>query len=954
MSEHKKLTAAAWRFKVLCLGAAAALRLVCAPAWAPAATIDLSGKWELQLDPLAQGDLSNGWQGPFSDTIRLPGTLSEARKGNPLGLEPRFQAPPPERMDLKHGLTFGRDKKLAATNACLECLYPRFSYVGPAWYRRQVEIPANWASQDARLVIERAMWSTRLWINGRFAGARDSLTTPHRYDIGALLKPGRNELVVRVDNRRQAAIGNPHAYTEEAQTIWNGMVGKIELETRPKVRIDGLQLRPDLARHGVQVTLEMHNGSSGNQAGELCLEAGPENFKGARSPKLTLAVSLAPGDTMQTVFYPLGTNVEFWSEFTPRLYRVGASLAAGGARSEATASFGMRSFKANGHQFTINGQPVFLRGTVECCVFPKTGYPDMTGKQWERIFRNLNAYGLNHMRFHTWCPPEIAFDLADRYGIYLEVELPNWSFKIGQEPEATAFFRREGERMIREYGNHPSWVMFTMGNELKGDYLVLDDLESYFRRLDPQLVCDSTTYPSAGRGKAPEPADDYYISQDTTRGRVRGQDVFNNTRPNTEASYQEPAGGLEVPLVSHEVGQYCVYPNLAELPKYNRGALRALAFEAIRADLKQKDRLDEAPLYTRDSGKLAVLLYKEEIERALRTPNQAGFQLLEAEDFPGQGTSTVGWLDAFWDSKGLTTPREFQKFCGPVVPLALMPKRVFQSDEPLIAGVQVANFGPAAISNATIEWGLFDGHKRLGGGSFQAPAIPLGHGIELGRIEQSLSGIRRAAKLRLSVAIAGTSIGNDWFVWAYPAQEPAAVGDAPAIFQTPSESFYQALREGKRVLLLAARESARAPLAAQFVPVFWNPVMFPNQPGSMGAMIDATNPLFADFPTDEWTDWQWWELTAHSYALNLDGLQEKPAMPFRFIDKFNRNALPAAIFEAQAGSGRLLVCTLDITRDLDNRIAARQLRRSILRYMAGDKFHPRRHLSLNALSGLFQ
>lgn len=916
-----------------------------------AATIDLSGTWAFQLDPHDQGIAAHFWEKPFADTIRLPGTTAQADKGDPLTLPPVFPASTPESLNPKRGLTFGRNPSLVE-NSPFAHLYQRFSYVGPAWYRRDVDLPASWTNRDVELVLERVIWESRVWVNGRFMGARNSLTTPHGYEIGAALQPGRNEIVIRVDNRRQLAIGDPHAYTEQSQTIWNGVIGRLALVARGKIRIDRLQLRPDLARQGVEVTVQTHNGSGQPTAMAVSLQAAPENFHGERPPDLNWPLTLEPGDGERTIFYPMGTNFELWSEFNPKLYRMRATLAGNGVRSETAGTFGMREFRAVGRRFTINGRPTFLRGTVNCCEFPLTGYPDMTGKQWRKIFSTLKAYGLNHLRFHTWCPPDVAFEMADRYGIYLEVELPDWCFHLGQDTNVTAFFRREGERMIRTYGNHPSWVMFTMGNELKGDYAVLDGLETHFRKLDPQLLYDSTTYPSSPRGKVPGPEDDYYISQDTQCGRARGQDIFNNTPPDTETNFAPAVACVNVPFVSHEVGQYCVYPQPTEIPQYH-GVLRNLACEAIRADLQRKGRLAEAPVYTRDSGKLAALLYKEEIERALRTTNQAGFQLLQLNDFPGQGTSTVGLLDAFWNSKGLVTPQDFRKFCAPVVPLLLMPKRVYQNDETFDAGIEIANFGPAPIPNATVVWRIRAGGKQIGAGAFKAALIPLGNGISAGHIRQSLAAVTNAAKLDVTVAVAGTSIANDWDVWVYPARESAGKPDV-AIFQDADKQFFQALRAGKRVLLLPSRAEVKSPLAAQFVPVFWNPVMFPNQPGSMGAMIDARAPVFADFPTDPWTNWQWWELLHHAFAINLDGAGATVAMPFRFVDKFNRNALPAAIFEARVGSGRLLVCTLDITHDLDDRIAARQLRRSILDYMAGGEFQPRGQLSPADLASLFR
>ena len=602
---------------------------------------------------------------------------------------------------------------------------------------------------------------------------------------------------------------------------------------------------------------------------ELSLQAMSHKFFAGKLPTLTCRVHLPAGDSTQVVPYPMGTNYAVWSEFFPKLYRMQAQLKGLHFYSKVADAFGMRLFKADGNQFTINGRPTFLRGTVNCCEFPKTGYPDMTGRQWQKIFSAVKAFGLNHVRFHTWCPPETAFEAADRMGIYLEVELPDWSFDIGGDKAVTKFFQDEGERMIREYGNHPSWVMFTMGNELKGDYATLDGLENHFHKLDPQLLYDSTTYPSSKeRGKTSGPADDYYISQDTKNGRARGQDIFENTVPNTETNFASAIAPIPVPFISHEVGQYCVYPNLAEIPKYN-GVLRPTAMEAIRADLKRKGRLAEAPLYTRDSGELAALLYKEEIERALRTTNQAGFQLLQLNDFPGQGTSTVGLLDAFWDSKGLITPSQFRRFCGPVVPLLLMPKRVYQNDETFGAGIQIANFSAVPITNATVTWKISNEGKEIARGQLEEPLIPIGHNGEIGRIRQPLSMLENASKLKVTVEIAGTSIVNDWNIWIYPKNETGAQTNGIEIFQTTDAEFFKALQEGKRVLLLPNRDSMKSPLAAQFTPVFWNPVMFPNQPGSMGAMIKARSPAFSDFPTDNWTDWQWWELLHRSFSIRF-------------------------------------------------------------------------------------
>ena len=855
------------------------------------------------------------------DTIPLPGTTALAGKGNALDIPINLERP------------------------AMQSLHQRFSYVGAAWYQRTVTIPADWKEQDITLTLERVIWESRVWVNGVEAGAPQlSLTTPHRYDLTKLLKPGaENTITIRIDNREKVPIGVlGHSYTDETQTIWNGIIGRIALDAKPKLRVEHLKLRPDLARNGVNVTVGFVNHAGGEKTSLLQLASS------AGGAGLKQDVKISVGESAQEFFLPLPAGTAKWSEFTPTLQNVTATV----ADSKLTATFGLREFKAEGRAFTINGQRTFLRGTVQCAEFPQTGHPDMTGKQWEKIFATAKAYGLNHMRFHSWCPPEVAFATADRLGFYLHVELPNWTFKMGQNPPVDAWLETEAARMFREYGNHPSFVMLSLGNELTGDYAKMDDFVARLRKLEPKIMFTSTTFSFSMRGKSPGPQDDYFISQETKSGWMRGQGFLNNTKPNTASDYAEGLSSVKIPLVTHEVGQYVVYPNLAELPKYDSTPLRATAWEAIKADLEKKNRLAEAATYTRDSGKLAVLLYKEDLERALRTKDLSGIQLLQLQDFPGQSTATVGLLDAFWDSKGLVTPEAFRRFCSPTVPLARMAKMVFQNNETFTADVEIAHFGAAPITNAAATWTLRDGVKIIGEGKFNPALIPLGNGIALGRITQPLAAVTQATKLTLTVAIPGTAIGNDWNIWVYLAKADVAETDVN-IFQIADEKFFQALRDGKKVLLLPARASGKAPLDGRFIPVFWSPLHFPNQPGTLGAMIDAASPLWREFPTDSSTDWQWWELLSTSFAVNLDGMDAKLAMPFRFVDKYNRNALPAAIFEAKVGAGRLLVCTLDITQDLDTRIVARQLRRSILAYMANDAFRPQTALSETDLKSLF-
>ena len=100
-----------------------------------------------------------------------------------------------------------------------------------------------------------------------------------------------------------------------------------------------------------------------------------------------------------------------------------------------------------------------------------------------------------------------------------------------------------------------------------------------------------------------------------------------------------------IPVVSHEIGQYEVYPNFHEIEKYT-GVLKARNFEVFRDRLKETGMLDWADDFFYTSGKLSVQCYKEELEAAARTKRLAGYQILDIQDFSGQGTALVGILDA--------------------------------------------------------------------------------------------------------------------------------------------------------------------------------------------------------------------------------------------------------------------------------------------------------------------
>ncbi|NCB09867.1 MAG: DUF814 domain-containing protein, partial [Bacteroidia bacterium] len=242
-------------------------------------------------------------------------------------------------------------------------------------------------------------------------------------------------------------------------------------------------------------------------------------------------------------------------------------------------------------------------------------------------------------------------------------------------------------------------------------------------------------------------------------------------------NYNEAISHCSVPVVGHEISQFEIYPNYDEIKKYN-GVLKPWNLEIFRQRIIEAGMADQAYDFFKASGAASMLCYRADIEMALRTPGFGGFQLLDLQDFPGQGSALVGILDAFMDSKGLITPEEFSQFCNRVVPLMIADKYCWENSEKFLAKIQVANFSEKALTNQNILWELLDQQgKTIEKGSTPAD-LPQGKLTDAATVEFSLSGFNAAQKLTLRIMLEGTAYTNSYPIWVYPRMEtPAVTGE---------------------------------------------------------------------------------------------------------------------------------------------------------------------------------
>lgn len=900
-------------FRIVCI--AAILVIFSLSVVATTQKIDLAGSWQVQLDSTHAG-LQNHWQSSaFNQQIQLPGTTDDAQLGAANTLLPLLEKPQVLRLTRRH------------------------SYLGAAWYTRTVTIPRNWKNKIIGLKLERVIWETRVWIDGREVNAvQESLVTPHYFDLTNYLTPGEHRITIRVDNSKKHDISvkeMAHAYTNETQIKWNGIVGELALTAHDRVHIDAVALYPDVANKLVRVKVKVNNATGKRQKGKLNLAALQLKNK-QQLPALQLSFEITNATAEITADYPMGDSPALWDEFNPTLYSLEARISGKSFQSSQQKTFGMRELTNRDAKLQLNGRTLFLRGTLECAIFPLTGYPPTTVAEWKKLYGSAREWGLNHIRFHSWCPPSAAFQAADELGIYLQVELPLWSLTVNQDTATSRFLYAEADRIIREYGHHPSFCFWSLGNELQPDFKFLNTFVDELKKKDSRHLYTNTSFTfEKGHGKWPERNDDFFITQYTDKGWVRGQGVFDSEAPTFTKDYSASIEGMPVPLITHEIGQYAVYPNLEEIKKYT-GVLDPLNFKAVENDLIRKGLRDKANDYTMASGKLAALLYKEEIERAMKTNGISGFQLLDLHDFPGQGTALVGLLDAFWDSKGLIESERFREFCAPVTPLIRFEKATYTSDETYRAKLELANYGPADLKNQRLNWTIKKGNTQLGKGSSDLFNAENGKLTAAGELNFQLNGITAASKLTVEVQVEGSSYRNSWEIWVYPAQLPLPTGD---IVVTASwEEAKQALDAGKKVVLSPKPEAIQG-VEGKFVQVFWSPVHFPDQPGTMGLLINPAHPAFAHFPTDTHTNWQWWDLCKKSRTMVIDVLPGVTPL-VENIDNFMKNRRLSSVVETRYGQGRLILSSMDLLTDTDNRPAARQLLYSLLNYMNTDRFNP--------------
>ncbi len=876
--------------------------------------------------------LNGDWNTPLG-TCKLPGTTDENKLG-----------------DGKHPTD---------VTSQLTRLYP---YSGALTYEKEVFITKELAKKaHLQLYIERTKPST-LRVDGDSIGSISLLSAPHVYKLPKL-KMGKHIIKLRIDNRDEAvpqSIRGSHIWSDATQTNWNGILGKFAIIGTDKVYIDNMQIYPNAERKYAHVKIRIISDK----------ETEAKITYNCMLPEKT-KVSLTKGvnDISHLIFLG-GANL--WSEYHPELYNIKVELKAGGSTDSKDIKFGVRKFETQGTQIAINEKVTFLRGTHDACVFPIKAYCPTDKEEWLKLFRKAKEYGINHYRFHSYTPTEAAFEAADEVGMYLQTELPIWGTIDSTTVEQNKFLLNEARAILTQYGNHPSFMSLSLGNELWGSFELMRSWLDTFRELDNRHLYLYGSNNTLGWQGA-HAGEDYMVTcrvgggehyKTNTRTSFSFADeedggILNHVRPNTRDDFSYPVKLCKRPIIAHETCQFQMYPDYDQIKNYT-GVLYPYNLEIFRDRLKENGLSEQAKDFTRASTAWALECYKADIEQCVRTPGFGGYQLLDIKDYPGQGSALCGILDVFMNQKS-PLDKKVINVMQPIVPMLIMDKYCWGINEHFEADIAICNYTEEPWNQqVTIhtECKYFkykttiDMDVKPGDNTVVAPLAI--HNF------WKLIDEKNPAPFMLTFKLQTGKYENEYHIWVYPDKE-VKPNETVVFCDAIDSTLIEALNEGKSVILTPKLDTIeKQSIGGLFTPDYWNYAMFktisennnkPVSPGSLGMLMDPDYFLFNEFPTEDHTDWQWWCVAKCSRPLILNSLPKDYRPLVQTIDNVERNHKLGILMEFRCGEGRILLSTTDLD-SISQYVEGRAYKNTLIQYANSYGFNPKTEITIPQLKEL--
>ncbi len=904
--------------------------------------IDLSGNWSVEV----KGEIY---------PVVIPGTLDENHIGDKDNI-----------LVKKEGREFVKVDGPIATR-----FTRKYSYMGPAFYRKTIsseDIKGMKEDSRAFLIVERSR-ALELFVDGKMIpSTRGSLSTPYYFEVTGLLNEGSTIEFVCDNSYKELPMANiiySSAATDETQTNWNGLLGKVGIEVVPRSFISAFHIYTHGHKAYAKVTGSAYKGFNG------MVSIRSKTFEKEYVQSFSID-SENDSYCVELEDMALSCNALLWDEYEGNLEECLVTLCddKNNELHSITECFGIRDFSYDKEgRLTINQRRFFLRGEANCALFPEEGHWPMDEKSWEDIMEKYKSYGINCVRFHSHCPPKAAFLAADKLGIMVQPELSHWNPVDAFLPEHSyEYYEKELREILDEYSNHPSFVMLSLGNELKSDDEGVRRME---KLLDITKEKDSTRLYTWGSNnfygeKGCNQKSDFYTSSNFLTEMLRGTSAgmtghINEEYPGSCHDYSAVMSKLretyDKPVFGFEVGQFEMLPDFDELQDF-KGVTRPDNFEIIKNRAKERGMLPDWKKYVEATGELALLCYREEVEAVLRTKEMSGLSLLGIQDFSGQGTALVGMMNSHLEKKpfDFSDPCRFRSFFTQSLPLVLLKKYTYTYEEAIEFQVLVANYSKDELTGGFEIKLIEHGSQRVAASRNlgEDKVFTKGSLESAGKTSFMLKDVFADSDTarRLDIVVLSKTkedVKNTYPVWIYPDLVPICPSD---IYETETldDKAKKLLEEGGTVFLAPPSDKEHIPnsIKGQFSTDFWSVGTFDFQEGGMGQYIDKEHPVFRNFPTESYTQWQWWPM-ANQRAVILN----KDIKPIIIeMDSYSYLRKMAQLFEGRCKNGRVMVSTLGL-KELQNYPEARALLRCIYDYVKCDDFCPEQEFSIADLEALF-
>ena len=613
-------------------------------------------------------------------------------------------------------------------------------------YRKNIELSEDWLRDSIWIRFGAVFHNTRLFVNGEQVGANEGGFLPFSFDVTSYLKPGRNEIKVRVDSPTDNPAefpDSPFAEIPFGKQSWYGPLSgiwqSVYLERRIPDHMTRVRLVPN--RETGRVVAGVFFARPLTEATSIrirvCDPSGAAVFEEVHETQI--------GVTSMPFEFRV-TDVQSWSPDEPNLYRARLELIRkDSVKDDIEDTFGFRTIETRNGKFYLNGEPIYLRGALDQDYYPDTICTVPSVEFLEDQFRKAKELGLNCLRCHIKAADPRYYEVADRMGMLIWTELPNGGM-------ATDRSRGRKEKLLKGIVdrdvNHPSIIIWTIINENWGVDLVNDaDHRDWLKRTfawlkayDPlRLVVDNS--PLAPSFHVESDIADYHFYAAFPDHRDEW-DQFVDELSNRASWLYSPHGDAVItgrePLMCSEFGNWGLpYPKdlrnaAGEEPwwfetghDWGEGVMYAHGVENRFSDWSLDRVFGDLRRFVIAAQWQQFRALKYEIESMRRKPSLAGYVITELHD-------------CHWESNGLLDMRRNPRVFHELFPIinadtVIVPKwerLSYWAGEAAVVQVAVAHGSGAALDGCQLEISLCGDTKRLSLPRIEAPSV-----LDLGTVE---------------------------------------------------------------------------------------------------------------------------------------------------------------------------------------------------------------------------